>query len=116
MDISLQIPSDVDGLGLKGVVNVTASANPTPLRVEFFVDSALVAVDNAAPYAFAFDTTRYLDGTHTVRAEGVYKSRRSKTQVAVTIANNVAPTPTPIYTVTISGNPIVGNVFTAVIA
>lgn len=94
MNISIVTPSDADGLGLRGLQNIHVSASPRPLKIDLYIDSKLFAsrvnVDSAD---FSWDTTKVANGTHVLRADGVYKQRRSRSQVAVTVKNSaVDPT------------------------
>jgi N-acetyl-anhydromuramyl-L-alanine amidase AmpD len=60
-----------DGDIVRGVVQVTASVQGRPDRVELSVDDALLATQYAAPYAFdSWDTSQATDGEHalTIRA------------------------------------------------
>ena len=87
MNVSVSITESTSGTNLSGVVHVVASASPSPIRVEYFLDDKLVFSDTTSPYEWAWDTTQTTDGTHIIRAEAVYKSRRSKTQLATTVKN-----------------------------
>src|ERR1041385_4197761 len=94
MQVSLSF-TDSDGLNLTGTQTVTVNCSPTPLRVEFYLDNVLVHTDSSAPFTWDWDTTAGSDGTHVVRVEGVFKSRRAKAQEAVTVSNNAPPPPPP---------------------
>ena len=93
---SISIP-DADGLGLSGVVPVTVTSEPPKnlSRIELYVGNKLLGSHPTAPHVFQWDTTTVPDGTHILRAEAIYKTRRSKAQIAVTVTQEPPPPPPP---------------------
>ncbi len=67
--VNLTAPAAGSTVG--GTVAVSADATDTGsgvARVEFYIDTTLVAVDSAAPYSTQWNTALYVEGQHTVRA------------------------------------------------
>lgn len=96
MNVSISLP-DSDGLGLSGLVPVTVTVDPVSnvRAVDFYVDGVKRASATAAPYVFQWDTRLVGDGTHVLRADARYKTRKSTAQLAVTVANAAASAPPP---------------------
>lgn len=89
MTISVTLLDDPDGLNMSGTQRIKVDCTPKPLTVEIYVDEKRVtSVTGATSYTYVLDTTNLSNATHIIRAEGVYKSRRSRTQVAVTVKNS----------------------------
>lgn len=67
---SVTISSPAGGAAVTGtiLVQATASDNGTVTRVELSVDDALLATDVAPPYSFDWDTTKYPNGIHRIKA------------------------------------------------
>jgi hypothetical protein len=61
--------------------------------VDIFIDGSLVSTDNAAPYSYAWDTTAYADGGHTIDATAYDMGGNfdSASQVSVTVDQSAAP-------------------------
>lgn len=115
MNISLAIPEDADGLGLKGVVHPTLSAQPQPSKVDFVLDG--VVVQSGAALVWAWDTTKTPDGTHKLSAIAYYKTRKSTAGPLVVTVSNTAPAPTPTpLSAAITGSPVVGATMTVVVS
>lgn len=85
--------SDADSTW-EDVVQVSVSANPTPIRVNYYVDNVFQVSRASVPFAWAFDTASVDDGVHVIKAEGVYKNRSEFTTKTITIAND-PPAPDP---------------------
>lgn len=103
MTISVGIQNNPSGLNLNGIVNVVVIASPTPKRIEYWLDNTLMWAPSTLETSWAWDTTKEGNGTHVVRVEAVYKTRRSKAQIAVTTANGTVTT-TDTFGVATFGN------------
>jgi hypothetical protein len=65
-------------------------------RVEFFLDAVALNVATSAPWNCVVNTTQFGDGGHMLKAIAYDKrGKATSTQIAVTIANVVAPPPPP---------------------
>jgi len=93
MTISLAFLDDADGLNMTGRQRIQVQAQPAPTRFEIFVDDVKQpGVMTTNPFVWNWDTSKFSDGTHLIRAEAVYKTRRSKTQAAVSVKNSTPAT------------------------
>jgi thermitase len=74
-------------------VNVAASDNVGVVRVELKVNGNTVAVDNAAPFAFSWDSAGVANGMASVTAHAVDAAGNVAVSpaVSVNVANNVMP-------------------------
>jgi hypothetical protein len=95
---SVSITSPVGG-PVQGVVEVDASAvdNVAIARLELYAGNELVASDATAPYAFAWDTSSFADGSTTLHAKAYDTAGNAATSagVSVKVANDaIAPTVT----------------------
>ena len=90
MTITVGIQNSPNGLNLVGTVTVTVSASPAPVRIEYYLDNTLMYAPSTLVTSWAWNTTKEANGTHVVRVEAVYKSRRSKAQITVSTANPVS--------------------------
>jgi hypothetical protein len=85
------------GASLSGIVEVTATLDSSVTAVETYliVDEQVVA--QGTPLTFRFNTTRLVDGEHSlyVRVWDTAGLAHDSTRVAVTVAN-AAPAPTPL--------------------
>jgi hypothetical protein len=82
-------------------VDVTATDNVAPARVELYVNGSLNATDTLDPYGFTFDSTKYQDGQVTLqaRAYDAAGNAASSSTVTVTVDNiTTTTTPTPKHT------------------
>lgn len=80
---------------LHGTIAVVVQVNPLKnlLRVELFIDGAPLGLDSTSPFAFVWDTTKVKDGSHVLRADSVYRTRRHSGSISV-IVNNATGTAT----------------------
>jgi subtilisin family serine protease len=75
-------------------VDVTYSDNVGVTRAELYVNGSLVASDSASPFAFAWDTSSYADGTYTLvaKAYDAAGNAASSSPVSLTLGNDsIAP-------------------------
>lgn len=78
-----------EGQILSGKATWEAVASGAPLdHVEFVVDGWLRHVEHAAPYTFAWDTTREANGPHTLDLWAVAKDGRVATQTVRVVVQN----------------------------
>lgn len=111
MDITLSIVEDPDGMNLSGIVTILVTAKPNPQSgVEFYIDGVKRSTDTSSPFEYKWDTRTAADGTHVIKADAVYKTRRSTAQMAVTV-NNTSPTPNDDFSIAPS-NPQVNQEIT----
>jgi thermitase len=70
-------------------VDVSATDNVGVVRVELYAGSTLVAADTLAPFAFSWDTRKYVNGSITLqaRAYDAAGNSRASSQVTVRVAN-----------------------------
>jgi len=90
------ITAPASGATISGTPNVTVSASDGVgvTKVELYVDGTLAAIDIASPYSFAFVSTNYTNGTHSLVAKAYDAANNvgTSTAVSVTINNTVTPT------------------------
>lgn len=87
----LTITSPANGATVKGVVTVQVTESNVPL-VDFLVDGIQVGEATSAPFSYSWDTTKLVDGQHTIEARSADGTVESS--VTVTTANGVKPPPT----------------------
>jgi len=88
--VSITNPSN--GATVSSTVNVTADASDDNgvTQVEFFVDGNSIGVDTTAPYQATWDTTAYIDGSHSVSATATDTiGQTGSNAVGVTVQNTV---------------------------
>lgn len=88
---AVRIISPATGEVVSGTVEITVEPDsPTlPRYVIFLVDDVLKAISNVRPFAYRWDTTRYLNGVHTLKAK-IYATGESELVsdlIAVTVNN-----------------------------
>jgi thermitase len=92
---SVSIGSPAGGASVNGTVavDVAASDNVGVARVDLYANGALVASDGAAPFSFAWDSTRSANGMVSLTAVAVDAAGNSQTSAAVSVAvaNGVTP-------------------------
>jgi hypothetical protein len=97
---TVAITAPAAGATLSGLVNSTtcvadAKDDKAVSKVDFFVGTQLVTTKTAAPFQCAIDTTKFANGTHTLRAVATdNEGATASTQKSVTIQNAVS-TPDP---------------------
>jgi hypothetical protein len=94
-----------NGAKVSGVVTVSANAtdNVSVASVQFQLDGAnLGAADIAAPFTFAWDTTKAVNGAHTLRAIATDGAGNSTTSAAITatVSNTATDTTPPTVSIT----------------
>lgn len=87
---TVSITSPAAGSSVSGTVSFAATASDDigVSTVSFYVDGALVSTDGTAPYSYAWDTTTYSNGSHTLRATAWDTASQTATQtLSVTVSN-----------------------------
>jgi len=94
--LTLSTLAPVSGTTVSGTiaweVGVTAGS---PSKVEFLVDGSAMFTDSSSPYSGSLDTTKLVNGNHTLSATA-YGSRGVKATTSVTVkVSNAASAPAP---------------------
>ncbi|WP_460597885.1 Ig-like domain-containing protein, partial [Geomonas sp. Red276] len=94
------VSSPANGSTVSGTVSVAASAsdNVGVTKVEFYLNGALAAAVNTAPYSFNWNTTSYANGSYAVSAKAYDAAGNvgSTSGVTVNVSNVVADTTAPV--------------------
>jgi hypothetical protein len=80
---------------VSGLVTVSASASDAVgvTKVEFYLDGALQATDNGAPYEWSWNTTATSNGNHTLESKAYDAADNVGSSAPVTVTvNNAAAT------------------------
>jgi chitodextrinase len=95
--VSLTSPSNNATVSSIVSVAATASDNVGVTKVEFYLDGALKATDNATPFTWSWNTASSTNGSHTLSAKAYDAAGNSgvSTNVSVTVSNTVADTAAP---------------------
>jgi hypothetical protein len=110
---TVSISSPGTGTVVKGsvAVNVAAADNVGVTKVDLLLDGTLFASDSTTPFAFSWDSTTVLDGSHTLeaRAFDAAGNTASSSVVSVKVQNAVDATP-PTVTITtpVNGTSLAG--------
>lgn len=75
-------------------VDVTATDNVAPARVELYVNGSLNATDTLDPYGFTFDSTKYQDGQVTLQARAYDAAGNAASSSTVTVTVDNTPNTT----------------------
>jgi subtilisin family serine protease len=126
---NVAIASPLAGSTITGVasVNVGATDNVGVTRVELRVNGGLVATDTAAPFAFAWDSTKVANGTVSLLATAYDAAGNSRASSAVSVnVSNPTASITPVVADTsppavnidnpVAGSTVSGNVTITTIA
>jgi Bacterial Ig domain len=85
------ITAPLNGATVSATVNVTANAtdNVGVTRVEFWLDGVLQSTDNAAPYAWSWNTSGSANGVHTLQSKAFDAANNTgnSPNVSVTVSN-----------------------------
>jgi hypothetical protein len=109
---TVSIASPANGAAVSGAVTVSANASDTSgvTRVEFYVDGALRATNQAFPWIFSWDSSQAAAGSHTLSVKAYGATGGTATaQITVTVAapaDTTAPTAninSPVSNSTVSG-------------
>ena len=85
-------------------INATASDNVGVEEVRFFLDGAIIGIDNSTPYSINWSSVSTIDGQHNISASAIDTSGNNATSAIYIIVNN---TGTPDNTPPIVGLPTV---------
>ncbi len=90
--IAITAPANGATVGGTTTVSASASDNVGVSRVEFYVDSVLKGTDTTSPYSFAWDTTGYAAGSHSLYSKAYDAAGNVGTSatITVTVNNSVA--------------------------
>ncbi len=87
------ITAPANGATVAGTTSVTATANDAVgvTKVEFYVDGVLKGTDTSSPYSYAWDTTAYAAGSHTLysKAYDAASNVGTSATISVTVNNSV---------------------------
>src|SRR3989339_271361 len=110
----VSIIAPVDNTVLSGSVTVigTASDDNGVNSVAFFVDNVIKYIDTTAPYEYIFDTTKYSNGSHTIKFSATDAiSQATVSQITVTIDNVIVDNlPTVLIIVPGEADTVFGNI------
>jgi hypothetical protein len=90
---TVSISSPAASASVSGVTSVTVAASDDVRieKVDLWVDGRLIAIDRAAPYAFAWDTRTSSDGAHVIEARAYdIAGRISAASRSVNVANGAS--------------------------
>jgi Big-like domain-containing protein len=87
----------------------TATPSGSPVRVEFFIDGALLSTEYVSPYQFNGDpsgtlnTNTLSNGSHQLKVRAIYSDNSTAEQtITVTVSNGTTPTPPPLSSSTVT--------------
>jgi len=104
VSIAPTINSPLNGATVKGTaaINASVNANVAIDKVEFYIDGNLASSDTTSPYAFDWDTTKAINGSHTIQVKAYDKSGNFGTSAVttVTVDNTAADTTAPTCSIT----------------
>ncbi|MBI4086059.1 MAG: hypothetical protein HY433_02350, partial [Candidatus Liptonbacteria bacterium] len=104
--------SPLNGKNVSGQISVYAGAtdNVGVAKVEFYVDGALKATDQASPYSFLWNTALDSPGSHILTAKAYDAAENAGQSSAVTVSvSNTAPIGTVTVRATLNGAPWDGS-------
>lgn len=91
-DVSITTPSSGATLSETIIISANATDDKRVNRVEFWIDGVKEFTDYSSPYNWSLDTTRYSDGTHTVRVVAYDDDEKSDYQQYSVTVRNAEPT------------------------
>ena len=100
---SISLTSPANGATVSGSVTISANAadNVGVSSVSFWVDGVQIGLDSTAPYAIAWNTSGYSNGTHTIAAKAFDAAGNSTSaSIAVEVANSAGDTNPPLVRIT----------------
>jgi hypothetical protein len=90
MPPAISITSPLPSATVFGTINVAANATDSAgvARVEFYLDNSLQATDTSSPYAWTWNTTSAVNGSHTIMAKAYDAAGNASTaSVTITVSN-----------------------------
>lgn len=105
--VSLTAPANGATISASVELSATASDDNGISKVEFYIDSTLVAEDTSSPYSTTLNTLSYGNGAHTLKARAIdTASQTAESAVSVTISNAGADSTNPTVAIEAPvGNP-----------
>ncbi len=87
------LTNPVAGATVSGTLNVAATATDDTAvsKVEFYVNGNVVATSTAAPYTYAWDTTKAANGSNSVTVKAYDAAGNVGSDAAQVTVNNIAP-------------------------
>lgn len=111
---SISITEPANGATVSGTVKVSANASGISgvTSVQFQMDGASLGSAESTPYAISLDTTKVIDGTHTLEAvaQDAAGSSTASSPVTIVVDNYVAPAPMSLTITAPTSGEIVSNV------
>ncbi len=111
---TVSISTPLNGATINGktvTYSVNASDNVGVTKVEFYVDTTLIATSTAAPYTASWDTTTYSNGSHSLVAKAYDAAGNQGVSQTVTVIVNNSDTTPPTVTITspVNGSKVTKN-------
>ncbi len=105
---TVSIATPLSGAVLAGITNVqgTATDNVGVTKVDFYLDTQLLATGSSGSFLFTWDTTTAANGSHTLTVKA-YDAANNVGQAAVTVSVNntiIADTTPPVVSITSPAN------------
>jgi len=97
---SVEITSPKVGEYVRGVINITVSAEDSRSGIEkvsFILDGNILLNDTIAPYEYSFDSTLYLDGSHNLTVVAYDNAGNIKSTSVAFYVDNTPPTISMVY-------------------
>lgn len=94
----VNISSPANGSTVSGLVTISANAsdNAGVSKVDFFVDTILIATDTTSPYSITWDSKTVTNGSHTLSAKAFDQASNSATDtISVMVDNDIQPPTAP---------------------
>ncbi|MFH1352060.1 MAG: Ig-like domain-containing protein [bacterium] len=88
---AVSVTNPVNGSTVTATVDITADAAGVVeiSRVEFYIDGILKSTDTSSPYGWSWDTTQYIDSTHTVKVIAYDAENQTSAGQITIIVDNV---------------------------
>jgi subtilisin len=90
---TVSVTSPANGSFVSGTINITASASDDKgvSKVDFYIDSTLVATDNVAPYEYSWNTTTASDDSHAIKAVATDTASQTAQHIVTVTVDNTQP-------------------------
>jgi subtilisin family serine protease len=87
-------PSDNDSVSGDVTIDATASdSDGSILKVSFLLNGDLMGTDDAAPYSYEWDSTKYVNGSYELKAVALDNQRMTGTDTITVTVSNTCVTP-----------------------
>jgi subtilisin family serine protease len=110
---AVNITDPANGATVSGTVAFNASASDTQglQKVQFWAGSTYLGYDSSAPYTRSWDTTAFVNGTHTLRARAIdWGNNWTETTISVTVNNADSTPPSASITSPLDGATVSGTI------